>query len=75
MTASIPLWIAITITLTCIGIAYQAGALRAAMKLTVAGRRPVVTNADELEELISRRHAKGEPARKGWRSRREGFGG
>lgn len=66
---------AIAITLTSVGIAYHIGALRSAMKLTVAGRRPVVTNADELEELISRRHAKGDAARKGWRTRREGFGG
>ena len=44
--------------------------LLGAPQLTVAGRRPVVTNADELEELISRRHAKGDAARKGWQSRR-----
>lgn len=44
--------------------------LLGAPQLTVAGRRPVVTNADELEDLISRRHAKGDAARKGWQSRR-----
>lgn len=46
--------------------------LLGAPQLTVAGRRPVVTNADELEELISRRHAKGDAARKGHMTRRAG---
>lgn len=49
--------------------------LLGAPTLTVAGRLPVVSTPDELEALIARRHAKGEGARKGWRTRREGVGG
>lgn len=42
--------------------------------LTIAGRLPVVRTPDELEALIARRHARGNGARKGWRTRREGVG-
>lgn len=40
------------------------------LSLTVAGRLPVVSNADELDRLIAERHRNGDAARKGWQSRR-----
>lgn len=43
--------------------------------LTIAGRLPVVRTADELDRLIADRHRKGDAARKGWLTRREGVGG
>lgn len=40
--------------------------------LTVAGRLPVVRTHEELNALIADRHAKGDAARRGWKTRRAG---
>lgn len=41
-------------------------------QLTAAGRLPVVHTHEELNALIADRHAKGDAARRGWRTRRTG---